>query len=60
MFSKKVVAALGTAAARDEGARALIVDLELTAKLEAVARGAPARAAAEELLRLVRKMDVSH
>jgi phospholipase A-2-activating protein len=55
-----VVAALGTVATKDEGARALIVDLEVTAKLEAIAKDAPARPAAEELLRLVRKMDVSH
>ncbi len=55
-----LVAALGTVATRDEAVRALIVDLELAAKLEAVPRDAPARAASEELLRLVRKMDVSH
>ncbi len=55
-----VVASLGTVATRDEAAKDLITELDLTAKLDAIAKGTPARSVADQLLAFVRKMDVSH
>jgi hypothetical protein len=50
-----VVSALGTLAVADKACKELIPDLDMTAKLQAIPAGTPAKVAAEQLVALVSK-----
>ena len=50
-----VVAALGTLATQDAACKQLVVDLDMTSKLQAVPAAGPAKAAAQQLLAFVQK-----